>query len=259
VPVSLPPKPEVQWHYATGGKTQGPMSESTLQAALRALPPDTLVWHEGLSGWKSALDAGLKPASAPAFTPPVPSAPIPPPAFHPPSPAVSPSAPALVPPAYGVPVAADIPVQSGPMPPNMPWVVVLILTWITGGLAGLFWAFKQATFVKKIDPSSKAVMFMVLTVAGIIVQVVLALASMAMSSAAALTILMGGIMILNLVIIVAGLVAVFSMRGSIQRYYNTVEPMGLKLSGVMTFFFTILYFQYHFSRIAEWKKTGRIA
>jgi hypothetical protein len=63
---------------------------------------------------------------------------------------------------------------------------------------------------------------------------------------------------LNFVILITGLVAVFSMRKSISTYYTTVEPIGLKLSGVMTFFFSILYFQYHFSRINEWKKTGHL-
>jgi hypothetical protein len=49
------------------------------------------------------------------------------------------------------------------------------------------------------------------------------------------------------------------MRTSIERHYNTVENIGLKLSPVMTFFFNLYYFQYHFARIAEWKKTGRLA
>ena len=65
------------------------------------------------------------------------------------------------------------------------------------------------------------------------------------------TLMMGAgglMMLLNLLIIVLGLVAVFGMRGSIERYYN------IKLSPIMTFFFNILYFQYHFSRIAEGKK-----
>ena len=38
------------------------------------------------------------------------------------------------------------------------------------------------------------------------------------------------------------------MRGPLERYY------GVHLSPIMTFFFNILYFQYHFSRIAEGKK-----
>jgi hypothetical protein len=52
------------------------------------------------------------------------------------------------------------------------------------------------------------------------------------------------------------LMAIFGMRSSLVRYFNTVEPIGLRLSGVMTLFFSLLYFQYHLSRIAEWKRTG---
>ena len=55
------------------------------------------------------------------------------------------------------------------------------------------------------------------------------------------------------------IIGVFGMRRSLVNYYNTVEPIGLKLSGVMTFFFAIFYFQYHFNRIANWKQTGVLA
>jgi len=49
------------------------------------------------------------------------------------------------------------------------------------------------------------------------------------------------------------------MRRSLLNYYNTVEPIGLQLSPVMTFFFALFYFQYHFTRIANWKRTGVLA
>ncbi len=42
-------------------------------------------------------------------------------------------------------------------------------------------------------------------------------------------------------------------------YYNTVEPIGLRLSGVMTFFFNVFYFQHHMSRIVLWKLTGYLS
>ena len=51
-------------------------------------------------------------------------------------------------------------------------------------------------------------------------------------------------------------IGVFDMRKSLVTHYNSVEPIGLKLSGVMTFFFHFLYFQYHFTRIAALKQTG---
>jgi hypothetical protein len=58
---------------------------------------------------------------------------------------------------------------------------------------------------------------------------------------------------------VAGVVslyaAIYSMRRTLEIYYNTVEPMRLRMSGVMTFFFTTVYLQYHMNRIAmrKWK------
>ncbi len=143
----------------------------------------------------------------------------------------------------------------------MHWAVVLILAWITGGLAGIVWAFKQAGFVKKIDPSSKAVLTLALCVVVVVAQVVLIIISMGAAysgSASGAGASAGLAMLLNLVALVLSLVTMFGMRSSIVRYYNTVEPINLRLSGVMTFFFNILYFQYHFSRIAEWKKTGRM-
>ena len=50
------------------------------------------------------------------------------------------------------------------------------------------------------------------------------------------------------------LFARFTMRNELERYYNTVEPIGLRLSGVMTFFFGGLYFQYHLNRINDIKR-----
>jgi hypothetical protein len=140
------------------------------------------------------------------------------------------------------------------MPPNMHWAVVLILSWVTCGLGGLVWSFKEALFVKKIDPSSKSVTMLIVALLAMVVQVVLYFTAMrslsmdALQSASAITLL------LNLVVIVTGLIAIFGMRSSLVRYYNSVENIGLKLSGVMTFFFSILYFQYHFSRIAAMKQ-----
>src|SRR5258708_4319748 len=52
------------------------------------------------------------------------------------------------------------------------------------------------------------------------------------------------------------LLVAFNIRSSMVRYYNTVEPIHLRMSGVMTFFFHVLYIQYRMSRIAKWKETG---
>jgi APA family basic amino acid/polyamine antiporter len=61
---------------------------------------------------------------------------------------------------------------------------------------------------------------------------------------------------MNLVATVLYIAGIFTLRQSLLSYYNDVEPIGLELSGVMTFLFGPIYFQYHLSSIAKWKKTG---
>ncbi|WP_321476951.1 GYF domain-containing protein [uncultured Paludibaculum sp.] len=283
MPVAPPPppppapaaqRPDAQWFYAVGGKQQGPVPESVLRVALQTLPADTLVWQPGLPSWKPATEVGLKaPASSAYSAPPPQFQPMPaaPAAFNAPAPgfnqAPPPARPAFGPPPgfpapaapqFGAPAVASAAPVNGPTPPSMHWLVLLIFTWVTAGLAGLVWTFRQAAFVKKIDPSSKAVMLLVITTLGMVAQVVMYIAAMRSLSSSSIATASGVILLLNVVIIICGLMAVFGMRSSIVRYYNTTEPIGLRLSGVMTFFFSILYFQYHFSRIVEWRKTGRL-
>jgi hypothetical protein len=153
------------------------------------------------------------------------------------------------------------------IPPDLHWALVWLLGAMTGGLFMIFWTFKQAFFVKKLDPTSKAVMLIalqfVLAAAAIVAIVVGVIASIGASESGAAygvtsiwIVLIGIVVLAEIVAVVLALAAIFGMRSSIERYYNTVEPIGLRLSGVMTFFFNLLYFQYHFSRIAAWKKTG---
>ena len=47
------------------------------------------------------------------------------------------------------------------------------------------------------------------------------------------------------------------MRRSMEEHFNGPEPMGLSLSGVMTFFFGGIYFTYHLNRINELKRAAR--
>ena len=68
--------------------------------------------------------------------------------------------------------------------------------------------------------------------------------------------MVGGLMVLCGAICM--IMASFKMRASIHNYYTMVEPMGINLmdttGAVLTFFFPIYFFQYHFAAIAERKK-----
>lgn len=217
----------------------------------------------------------VRPAAAPGYPPQYPPPvqaggyPPPPPPYAPPPQAGYPPPPMMPPPAPGmaVPGMPIAPMGSGPMPPQMHWAVLLILSWITGGIAMLIWAFKQAGFVKKLDPASKALTMLKALTGMVIVEILLYVVVMVSALSAARSrgavsgmVILAGIVIwlINMAAAVMGIVTVFGMRRSLVQYYNSVEPIGLRLSGVMTFFFSVLYFQYHFTRIGNWKKTGTL-
>lgn len=175
--------------------------------------------------------------------------------------------------AYGTAAAPTMaapaaPVVAGPVPSDLHWALVLLFGVLSCGMFSLVWVFIEGGFVKKIRPASN---HLALIITGIVIQFVsiivfyasifgLAFASAGNGSsqppAAALALVVG----LYWAGLFGGLalriVGYFKIRSAMLDYYNTVEPISLRLSGVMTFFFALFYFQYHFSRIAAWKRTG---
>lgn len=144
--------------------------------------------------------------------------------------------------------------HGGPIPPDLHWVVLMLLylTWIFP----FIWTFVQASFARKIDRDSNAIF-------SFVVSFLFALGGLGtvifdvMGRAQGFDKLFIDLMRIGSAI--AYLFGVFSVRQSMEAYYTTVEPIGLRLSGAMTFFFGILYLQYHMSRIARWKRTGVLA
>jgi len=143
------------------------------------------------------------------------------------------------------------------VPPDLHWAIVLLLsvTWIFP----IVWAFVQANWTKKIDSNSKATILYVFWALGELIVIILYVAGIAIAANNDLQTaqgLLGVAGLLGFPAAVLYLIGAFSIRKSMVTYYNTVEPIQLRLSGVMTFFFSILYLQYHMSRIAKWKQTG---
>jgi hypothetical protein len=59
----------------------------------------------------------------------------------------------------------------------------------------------------------------------------------------------------NFVIYVYG---IFKFKWEMENHFTETDPVGLNLSGVMTFFFSNLYFQYHFHEIYLHKRGNPI-
>jgi len=64
-----------------------------------------------------------------------------------------------------------------------------------------------------------------------------------------------GTVIWSLLAFVSSIVTIYVIRHELMKHYREVEPFGLDLGGVMTFFFSYIYFQYHLCDIAESKRS----
>jgi uncharacterized protein DUF4339 len=146
----------------------------------------------------------------------------------------------------GVAVFADTEPQLVPLPPNLHWSIVLILGVLTRQLFNLIWALVQANWARKLSGDNKPMVLVAMYPAGMIAGIL----TTALYRNAGL----GGLFIFAGAIVY--LFGVFSIKAAMEEYYNSTEKVGLQLSGVMTFFFSTVYIQYHINSLARWKKTG---
>ena len=159
--------------------------------------------------------------------------------------------------AYGAPAGLASPAASPyPAPPALHWGICLLLGILTCGIFSLVWMMVQAVWVKKVQPNSKAVTYFGIAIALYVLSIGSSIfGGISGAQAGAVNpsyqVFSGSI---NLVMFVFWIMAAFNMRSSIEEHFNTAEPIGLNLSGVMTFFFNVYYFQYHFTRINEMKQ-----
>ena len=163
----------------------------------------------------------------------------------------------VAPAAYGAAGTYPAPVASPyPPPPNLHWGICVLLGVVTCGVFALVWLMVQAVWIRKVQPASKSVFY---------VGVVIGLWALSFFFAIFQTFsaartghndpaIQGMVVLINLSFTVLWIVAAFSMRNSIEEHFNSAEPIGLSLSGVMTFFFNVYYFQYHFTQINEMKR-----
>ncbi|HEY4381303.1 MAG TPA: DUF4339 domain-containing protein [Acidobacteriaceae bacterium] len=146
-----------------------------------------------------------------------------------------------------------------PDPPNLHWALVLLIGVFTCGMFTIVWIMVEAAWVRKIDPRSKALFYyiiaFVLDVASVFLSIFMQrVTASGGANQSALTLLS---LLITFAFLALFIIANFSMRDSIEAHFNGAEPIGLSLSGIMTFFFSVYYFQYHFSRINELKRATR--
>jgi hypothetical protein len=153
----------------------------------------------------------------------------------------------------GVAVATGSEPRLVDLPPNLHWSIVLILGLLTRQLFNLVWALLQGNWARMLSGDNKPLVLVAMYPAGMVAGF-LTIILFRGGSSAALGAGLGGLLIIAGAIVY--LVGIFSIKAAMEEYYNSTENIGLRLSGVMTFFFSTVYIQYHINSIARWKKTG---
>jgi hypothetical protein len=138
------------------------------------------------------------------------------------------------------------------LPPNLHWAVLLVLVLLTRQLFNWIWAFVLANWARRLSGSNTSMVLVAMYPGGIIAGIVAFALSQQMRAPGIAVI--GGCLILGGAI--AYIVGIFKIKAAMEDYYNSTENIGLVLSGVMSFFFSSVYLQYHVNSIARWKKTG---
>jgi hypothetical protein len=154
---------------------------------------------------------------------------------------------------------AQLPVSRAPIslataypdPPNLHWALVLLFGIISCGLFTAAWDIVEAVWMRQVAPQSKALYYYLVYAADLVLIAIFAFI------AAQHHVKSPVVGYLQLAAYILTLIGRFSLRNSLEKHFNDVEPMGLLLSGVMTFFFGAIYFQYHFNDINRRKQLDR--
>jgi hypothetical protein len=119
------------------------------------------------------------------------------------------------------------------------------------------WAFVLANWARKLSGNNKAMVLVAMYPAGFLAAILGGAVTAGFGVGKDMAVFFVLVFVLGGVI--AYLFGIFKIREAMVDYYNSTENIGLALSGVMTFFFSSIYLQYHVNRIARWKKTGMLS
>jgi hypothetical protein len=137
-------------------------------------------------------------------------------------------------------VTRNADVDDYPRPPSLHWALVAVFWILTGGLFKFIWMYRQAAWVRCIDPSSKALWVLAAAFACAAVLPMSTLILGAGESGLTLT-----VVLVRLGFAVAWIWSYLSMRQSLEARFD------LNLSGILTFFFTVFYLQCHMTSITK--------
>jgi hypothetical protein len=174
------------------------------------------------------------------------------------TPAAHPAYPHPHPPAYPPSGLAPYPDA-----PNLSWGLVLLFSFFTCTLFMWVWNLVLAAWMRRVRPGSNAVFYYIAATVLLCCQGVVGTHSHVVFNQPGVhwwvTYYTGHPLrnFTGLAVWIVRLIARFTMRSDLEQHFNGPEPVGLSLSGVMTFFFGGIYFQYKLNEINRTKEILR--
>ena len=144
-------------------------------------------------------------------------------------------------------------------PPNLPWWVALLLEILTAGIFFVIWDLVEAAWMRRVERSSIALYFYIAAALLFLVNVPNSVQSVTHALFDGPLVNAPYAFALSLTGWTIRLIARFVFRSELLRHFNAREPIGLRLNWFLTLVFGGLYFQYHFNRINEVKRTLRVS
>jgi hypothetical protein len=153
-----------------------------------------------------------------------------------------------------------------PDPPNLHWALVLVFNVLTSGLFQMLWNLIVAAWMRRVQPSSKALFYylagyaLLVLFMGFYIPAVGEVVHHALSNDPGFQPQFAHPGLMFLAFLghwVFKLIARFDVRRSLEDHFNTVEPIGFRMSGVLTFFFGGLYIQAQLNSINAIKRAMR--
>lgn len=135
-----------------------------------------------------------------------------------------------------------------PAPPRLPWGLLVLFSLLTVGLFQVVWDLVLALWMRKVQPQSRALYY----ASGVLVLCLITFASVV--GARTNDTPAWGVGWFDIGLIALTLMGRFSMRKSLENYFDEAGPIGFCLSEGMTFFFGSIYFQYHLNRMIKQKE-----
>jgi preprotein translocase subunit SecY len=147
------------------------------------------------------------------------------------------------PPFYAYPSASPV-VRAAPDPPRLHWGLVLLLSIVTLGFFGSAWLIVQANWVRKVRGHSRtlpwAIAYASILPAVFVFAIVMAVLGVLLH--------LQNIQALTELVVEWARIAMGALwMITIYMLHNelSAQPIGIPLSGLITFFFGPVYFQYH--------------